>query len=277
MNQMNATAIGNAAKAPGVRPPLTAARIAALAVGVPICLAMVVTAGYSLVQGIGKGTVPVSYSFPVGAREVRVTVDGGNLVLRQASVSRGSIVGTGSYSLIRPRITEGYARGAASFGYDCRAPGGNCALNAAVTVPAGRAISLFTGGGDVTAHGTTGPVRLATGGGNVTASQTAGNLTLTTDGGGIQATGTASADVTASTGGGDIEIVFSRVPGNVHVTTDGGNVTIVVTRGTTHYHVTAGSDGGNVTYNTIPINSSSPNNIYATTGGGNITIRQATT
>lgn len=276
MNQMNATATENAAKAPGVRLPLTAARVAVLAIGVPACLAMVVSTGYSLVSSIGKGTIPVSYSFPVGAQGVTVSADGGNMVLRQTGGDRGSIVGTATYSLIRPVITEHSARGAVSLRYSCRAPGGDCWINAAVSVPAGRAVSLHSGGGNITADGITGPADLTTDGGDVTASRAVGNLTLHTGGGNVRATGIASAQVTARTDGGDIEIVFTRVPRNVVVTTGGGNITIVVPRGATHYDVTvADASGGTVTDNTIPINSSSPNKIDATTDGGDITIRQA--
>jgi putative adhesin len=279
MNQMNGTATVNAAKAPGARLPLTAARVAALAVGVPACLAIVVSAGYSLVESIGKGTLPVSYTFPVGTRGVAVSVDGGNLVLRQAGGDRGSIVGTGTYSLIRPRITKHSSDGTASLSYSCRAPGGNCALDAAVKVPAGRPVSLYTDGGNITADGISSPAHLTTDGGNVTASQATGDLTLNSGGGDVRAIGIASARVTAGTGGGNIEIVFTRAPRNVVVTTGGGNITIVVPRGPTHYDVTVSdaAGGANVTDNAIPVNSSSPDKIHATTGGGYITIRQAAT
>jgi DUF4097 and DUF4098 domain-containing protein YvlB len=108
----------------------------------------------------------------------------------------------------------------------------------------------------------------------VTASHAAGDLTLTTDGGNINGTALTAARVTAGTGGGDVQIEFASVPGNIHITSDGGNITIIVPRGTTQYNVNASSAGGNVT-DSLPINTSSPHTITATTGGGDIILREA--
>jgi hypothetical protein len=82
-------------------------------------------------------------------------------------------------------------------------------------VPAGTATTISTDGGDATVTGTTGDVTLSSGGGNVTADHAAGDLTLTTDGGDINGTALTAARVTASTGGGDVQIEFATVPGNV--------------------------------------------------------------
>jgi hypothetical protein len=92
---------------------------------------------------------------------------------------------------------------------------------------------------------------------------------------GDRRTAITAARVTASTGGGDIEITLTRVPRDLLVSTDGGNITIVVPAGSTQYHVTASTDGGNVDDSAIPDNTSSTNQITATSGGGDITIREA--
>lgn len=218
--------------------PMTTGRRVALAIGVPLCLALTANTGFALVANIGRGKVPVSYHVPAGARQVSVTTSGGNVLLRRGSGARASLAGTGTYSLVRPHITERLAAGKASIGYDCVVPEGPCELDATLTVPAGMAVSVSTGGGDV------------------------------------QATGVAATQVSADTGGGDIEIVFTQVPRNVQVSTGGGNITIVVPRGDTHYHVVAGTGGGSVD-DPIPLDSSSPNLITATSGGGDITIREA--
>ncbi len=275
MIQMYGTAMEKTAKGPASKLPLTAARVAALAIGVPACLALIANTGYTLVSHIGRGTIPVSYAFPAGAGLVSVSLNGGNVALRQVGGDQASLAGTGSYSLIRPRITERHSGDTASLTYGCSVLFGNCSLNASVKVPAGTAVSVHTDGGDVSDEGTTGRVVLSTGGGNVTAARATGDLTLSTDGGDIMATGVASADVTADTGGGNIEIVFTRVPKDVRVSTDGGDITIVVPRGTIHYDVTASTAGGTVSDPTIPINTSSPHTITATSGGGDVTIRLA--
>jgi Putative adhesin len=254
--------------------PLTTGRRVALAIGVPLCLALTANTGFDIVANVGRGKVPVSYHIPPGARRVSVTASGGNVLLRQGG-GQPSLVGTGSYSLVRPDVTERFAAGEATFGYGCPVPEGTCELNATLSVPAGTAVSVSTGGGDVTADGTTGRVSLSTGGGNVSASRVTGDLALSTGGGGIQATGVAATRVTADTGGGDISIVFTQVPRDVQVDTGGGSVTIVVPPGDAEYDVTARTGGGN-TNDSVPVNSSSPHVITATTGGGDITIRQGT-
>lgn len=254
---------------------MTPARRLALAIGVPVILGVVGATGFSIVAAIGQATFPVHYTFPAGARRLSVSDDGGDVVLRQVAGDQGSLAGTGTYSLVRPRISEQYSGGVASFWYHCRSPQGNCGLEATINVPAGVPASVNTDGGNVTASGMTGQVSLSSGGGDLTVSQVSGTVSLNTDGGNIEATGVAAAQVTAESGGGDIEIVFTKVPKDVKVNTDGGNITIVVPPGPTHYDFTGHTDGGNVTEHVL-INSTSPNQITATSGGGDITITTAT-
>jgi Toastrack DUF4097 len=255
--------------------PMTVGRRVALAIGVPLCLALTVNTGYELVADVGRGKVPVDYHVPAAAHRVSVTIPGGTILLRQIAGGQGSIVGTGDYSLVRPHITERLTGSELAFGYGCSVPEGSCGLNGTVSVDSGTAVSVSTGGGDVTADGTSGTVSLSTGGGSVAADRVSGDLAMSTGGGNIQATGIAAAQVSADTGGGDVEIVFTQVPRNVQVSTGGGNVTIVVPPGGTQYHVTS-STGGGSTNDEVPQNTSSPRVISVTTGGGDITIREAT-
>lgn len=272
---MHGTALTQTETKPATALPLTRGRRVALAIGVPLCLVLAANTGLDIVANVGRGTVPLSYRVPVTAGRVTVTASGGNVVLRQGSGRQASLVGTGSYSLVRPDVTERLAGGGAQFGYSCPVPEGTCELNATLSVPAGTAVSVSTGGGDVTADGTTGRVSLSTGGGSVSASGVSGDLALSTGGGGIQATGVAAAQVTADTGGGGISIVFTQVPRDVQVNTGGGDITIVVPPGSTSYNVTARTGGGNPSIS-VPTDSASRNVITATTGGGDITISQGT-
>jgi Putative adhesin len=255
--------------------PMTPGRWLAYALGVPLCLALVGYTGFDFVAQAGQGKVPVSYAFPAGATQVTVTTSGGNVVLRQVPGGRGSLTGTGVYSLIRPHVTEDFTGGQAKVGYECAPlPAGNCGLNAILNVPDGTTVTVATGGGDIDAVGTTGHISLYSSGGNVTASQVAGPVLLSTDGGDIQATAVTTTQVTADTGGGNIDIVFTTIPRDVQVSTDGGDVTIVVPPGDTRYHVIAHTDGGDVS-DTLHRDASAPNLITATSGGGNITITEA--
>ena len=254
---------------------MTAGRRAALAIGVPLCLALTANTGLSLVADVGRGTFPVDYHIPAAAHRVSVTTSGGSVVLRQIAGGQPSVVGTATYSLVRPHITERLTGNELVFGSVCSVPEGSCGMNGTVSVDGGTAVSVSTGGGNVTADGTSGRVSLSTGGGDVTANRVSGDLALSTGGGNVQVTGVAATQVSADTGGGDVEIVFTQVPRNVQVSTGGGNITIVVPPGSTQYHVTSSTGGGNVN-DAVPQNTSSPRVIDASSGGGDITIREAT-
>jgi len=254
--------------------PMTAGRRVALAIGVPLCLVLTANTGLDLIANVGRGKIPVDYHIPSAAHRVSVTTSGGSVLLRQIAGGQASVVGTATYSLIRPHITERLTAGESVITYRCVFWEGSCGFDGTVSVDGGTAVSVSTGGGNVTADGTTGTVSLSTGGGNVTADRVSGDLALSTGGGDVQATGIAAAQVTADTGGGDVEIVFTQVPRNVQVSTGGGDITIVVPPGSTQYHVSASTGGGNVN-DEVPRNTSSPRVISATSGGGDITIREA--
>jgi putative adhesin len=255
--------------------PMTIGRRVALAIGVPLCLVLTANTGYELVADVGRGKVPVDYRIPPAARRLSVTTPGGTILLRQIAGGQGSIAGTGTYSLVRPHITERLTGSELAFGYGCVVPEGFCGWDGTVSVDGGTAVSVSTGGGDITADGTSGTVSLTTGGGNVTADRVSGDLAMSTGGGNIQAADITAAQVSADTGGGDVEIVFTQVPRNVEVSTGGGDITIVVPPGSTQYHVISSTGGGNVN-DEVPGNRLSPRVISATSGGGDITIREGT-
>jgi hypothetical protein len=282
------------ARARGSAPrlPMTPARRAWLIIGVPLCLVLVGWAGLNLVALVGPGQFTVSHDIPASAGRVSVNVSSGSILLQEVAGDRAELTGTAHYSLVRPSFTTHETAAGPDFGYNCSLPVGNCYLNATISVPRGTPTSLYTGGGNATAIGTTGDVTLTsdggnvsaervsgslalnTGGGNVSAERVSGDLALDTGGGDITATAITAARVTASTGGGNITVVFTSVPTNVEVNTDGGNITIVVPSGSTHYNLTERSAGGS-TSGTVPTDSSSPNVITATSGGGNISVSQS--
>jgi Putative adhesin len=253
--------------------PLTRGRLAALVIGVPVCLGLIALNGLSLVANLGEAHYPVHYLVPAPAKSLNVSVAGGQLTIRPTTAGQATLTGTAYYSLVRSKLTEQTTGSDTSVAYHCVIPTGDCELDANVNVPAALPVTANTDGGDAAVTGTTGQVTLSSGGGNISADQTMGPLTLNTSGGNIQATALRSLTVTATTGGGDIEIDFAGVPRDVHVDTSGGNITLVLPRGTTMYHVIAHTDGGNVT-DSLPQDLHSSNEITATSGGGNITILQ---
>ena len=253
---------------------MTPARRIWLAIGVPVCLALVGWAGLSLVALVGQGQFTVSHDIPASTGRVNVNSSSGSIVLREVAGGQAKLTGTAHYSLVRPPFTTRVSTAGTDFGYNCNLPVGSCYLNATVSVPRGTATSVHTGGGNATAVGTTGDVTLTTSGGSLSAEGVSGELTLNTDGGDITATAISAARVSAGSSGGNITVVFTSVPANVKVNTDGGNITIVVPPGSTHYHLTEHTDGG-TTSARVPTDSSSPNVITATSSGGNISVSES--
>lgn len=288
----NQTLPARAPRGKAPRLPMTPARRAWLAIGVPVCLVLVGWAGFSLVGLVGQGQFKVSHHIPASTGRVNVNVSSGSILLQDVAGDQAKLTGTAHYSLVRPRFTTQGTAAGTDFGYNCHLPVGSCYLNATVSVPRGTPTSVHTGGGNATAIGTTGDVTLTsdggsvsaeqvsgdlaltTGGGNVSAERVSGDLTLNTDGGSITATAITAARVRASSGGGDITVVFTSVPANVKVSTDGGDITIVVPPGSTHYNLTEHTDGG-TTSRRVPTDSSSPNVITATSGGGDISVSES--
>jgi Putative adhesin len=291
--------------------PLTRGRVAALAIGVPVCLLLVAGTAANLVAMLGEGSYPVSYAVPMSAKSLNVSMAGGQLTLLPTAASQATLTGTARYSLVRSKLTEQTTGNRTTVGYRCPVPFGDCELDATINVPAGLPVTAATDGGDASVSGIasevtlssgggtigadhiSGPLTLSTAGGNInasaitsatmTASTGGGNIhaagvrshtiSVTTSGGNIEAAGISAGAVTATSGGGNIEIDFASVPSGVEVDTSGGNITLVLPPGDTAYHVAAHTDGGEV-YDTLRQDPSSLNVITATSGGGNITIRQ---
>jgi hypothetical protein len=284
-----------AARGPATRQlPLTPARRVILALGVPAIIALIGVVAFSLVADVGTNSYPVKYALPVSDGRLTVNFGGGDLTLRGTASGAAHLTGTVDYSLVRPRISVSDPAGrGAVFTFTCEIWTGNCGLNGTADIPSGTAATISTGGGGLTASDLTGGVTLSSeggnlsatniaggaslqsGGGDLTATQVTGDVDLGTSGGNISATSISSARVTADSGGGDIGIVFTRVPQNVQVSADGGNVTIVVPAGPTAYDVTANPEGGNIS-DALPQATSSSHVITVSSGGGDITIEQGT-
>jgi hypothetical protein len=290
---------------------MTAGRITALVIGVPVCLAIVANTGFSLLTPFAGASYHVSYTAPASTRSLTVDSAGGQVSVQPAEAGRVTLAGTAHYSFIRSTVSERTSGGDTTVSYHCVAlPSSNCELDATVGMPAGLPVAVSTDGGNVSVSGIAAPVTLHTGGGELSAANITkgpldldtdgGNITasgitapsfsassgggdiqastvdstavtISTSGGNIQATGVQAAKVSASTGGGEIYIVFATVPTSVSVNTSGGNITLVLPAGPTKYAVTSTTSGGGITDN-LPRSTTSANKISASTGGGDITL-----
>jgi hypothetical protein len=276
------------------RPPadlrMTPGRWVTLAIGVPIALAFIGWSGFSLVAGLGHASFPVSTAIPVEHGRLVASTGGGDLTVHQGQVSGATarLTGTVQYSLVRPDFTVS----GNGISLHCRLPTGNCGLNATLDVPSHTAVDLTSGGGNMNISGIQGNVTLdsaggnvgisgiggtadvLTGGGNLTANDLGGVLKFTTSGGEVDGSGLFSPHVTTDSGGGNVTLVFTRVPDYVKIGSSGGEITIVVPSGTASYAITSNASGGNY-HASVPTNDASRHSIRVDSGGGNISITEA--
>jgi hypothetical protein len=268
---------------------MTPGRWVALAIGVPIALAMIAVSAFSLITGIGQASFPFSRSVPVQDGHLVASTGGGDVTVRQdqTSSSTARLTGTVQYSLVRPRLTGT----GGDLHLACRLLTGNCGLNATLDVPLDttvqltseggnmqvnglqRDVTLNSDGGDVAVSGLGGNANVSTGGGNVDASDLAHTLQLSTDGGDVDGNGLSAPYVTTYSGGGNVTLVFTSVPANLKIVSDGGDISIVLPRDNTRYAIAETPDGGDYSAS-VPVGSSSAHAITVNSGGGNISIAE---
>ena len=93
------------AAAPPVALRMTPGRWVALAIGVPIALALIGLSAFSLVAGIGRASFPVITSIPLQDGHLVASTGGGDITVHQDQTrsSTARLTGTVQYSLVRPQ------------------------------------------------------------------------------------------------------------------------------------------------------------------------------
>jgi hypothetical protein len=235
------------ARAGGLR--MTAGRITALVIGVPIALALIAFTGFNFVADLGQASFPVNDSFAVHNGQVTAQI-AGDITLRQGPVNAARLTGTAHYSLFRPTVTES----GSTVSFDCSFHFGNCSLDGTLEVPQDTAVSLSTSGGDVSAS-----------------ALDATTLQLTSDGGNVSADSVVAPTANVRSIGGDVSMTFIQAPGSLTITSDGGNVTLALPHGA--YRFVTSADGGNDSHPQDSANPTSTINVHSV--GGDISITEA--
>ena len=271
--------------APGPSGPLrmTPGRLVALAVGVPVALALIGWTGFNLITTVARGSYPFSYAVPVDDGQVAVNITAGDVTLREApGTSTARLTGIVQYGLVRPGISESTTPTGANIGMNCSGINTNCGMSATLDVPARTAVTVWSNGGNILAADFSSGMTLWAGGGNVTATDLVGNLQLDTGGGDLTGTGltgtlqiateggnvnagswTGSGTTRVDTGGGDL--TANGLTGNFQLATEGGNVDA---SGVASGVVNMDSGGGDVTLAFTQV----PQNLVISAEGGNVTV-----
>ncbi|HLK74427.1 MAG TPA: DUF4097 family beta strand repeat-containing protein [Streptosporangiaceae bacterium] len=264
---------------------MTPGRWVALAVAVPVALALIGWTGFSLVASVARGSYPFSYTFPVHNGQVALNVNAGDITLRETpGLDTARLAGTVHYGLVRPGISEYATSNGANVNLDCAGANfsGDCGVSANLDVPAQTGVTLWSNGGNITAssfsHGMTlwadggdvdvtnlaGDLQLHSGGGDLNGNGLTGTIVVDTEGGNINAgnwTGSGTMDM--NTGGGDMSV--DGLTGSFQLVTEGGDVNA---SGLTSPTSVTQSGGGNVTLAFTQV----PENLKITAEGGDVTV-----
>lgn len=229
-------------------------------------------AGYVSASPMGISAPAATRTFTVPQQVSAVDVDsyGAPVRIAAGAVSHVKVTEDFSYAGKGPNgtgaaggmstVTQAVSGGRLTLADPSCASGGGCEVSFTLTVPAGTAAAVLSGGGPVIVSGTAAPVSVNSDGGAVDASTLggpltavtnagplvvdglSGSLTASTGGGFADAQGLTSADVTVTTGGGPTVLSFGAAPRAVTVATEGGSARIGMPGGP--YALTANSGGG---------------------------------
>jgi hypothetical protein len=218
--------------------PMTPARRLALAVIVPVALALIGWTAFTLVASLGSSQFSFSQPLTASGGKLIAEFPSSDVTIVPGAAAR--VAGTASYSLVRPHLTV--ADGIVS--YHCPVPTVTCGLTSTLTVPAAAtSVDVSTGGGDLTvASGITADATLTSSSGNIKAAGLTGTASLESGGGNVNASGITAGQVTVNSDSGNVTLGFTRAPGDVLVNSGGGDVSIVLPPGDYDFRVNA--DGG---------------------------------
>jgi hypothetical protein len=239
---------------------MTPGRWVAVALALPVALALIGWTSFDLVTAIARGSYPFSYAVQVHDGQVALNLNGGNITLRQGSGGAARLTGIVQYGLIRPGLTESATASGTSVGINCDGIATDCGMNATLVVPARAGVSLGSDGGDIAISGYAGNLALTTAGGNINAGSLAGTVDIVTSGGDLSV-GTLTGTVHITTEGGNINA--SDLGGTVQLDTGGGDITTNGLSG----DVQISTEDGNVNASSV----SSPQ-LTILSGGGDVTL-----
>jgi hypothetical protein len=274
---------------PARRLPMTPARRAILAFGVPVALAIIGSAAFSAVALADQVSYRVRLSAPVTGGQARVHIRYADATIHAGTGNRIQVAGTLRGSLARPSFSWRSTAAGLTLHNRCPSPVGSCSGGYAITVPAGlpvaassssgelqasglrAGLTLSDSFGDIEASGITGTISLTDSSGDISASGLTGGVRLRNSFGDITVTGLASTNVVGIDSSGDITLTFTTVPRRVDVTDSFGDITLILPPGPARYQVsTHNSDGDTVV--SVHQQRSSPYVITASDSSGDITI-----
>jgi hypothetical protein len=251
--------------------PLTRGRLTALAIGVPVSLALIAWGALNVVALLSADSFQIHRSVTPSGDQASVSVDNGNLTLEPAAGNQVVLTGVAHYGLLRPTVDVTTSGTGISITAHC-SPFlvGECDVDLTVAVPAGIAVTASTDSGDITASDLD-DLTLHADSGDLQVNGGSGQLHLSTDSGQITGVGMDASDVNASADSGSISLDFARAPADVSIQDDSGDVTVTVPSGGPAYAVSAHSDSGSTSVE-VPTDPTSTHEISISVDSGNALV-----
>lgn len=255
---------------------LTSSRRLALAVGLPLALAVASMGAWTVAGVVTRTSEHHDVGFMRVGGPVTVRVSSGSITIVPGGASTVHVSYTEHYGLGRPKIATAALGGGVQFTAQCPTfwTAQDCEVDVTVTVPAATEVVADTGDGDVRASNTSGVLSLDTGNGDVRLTQVVGTIQARTGNGDVVGAGLASSDLAVETGNGDVALAWSSVPGKVRVTVGNGSVEILVPGGAHRYRVSATTGNGSRRV-TVAESADAPSSIVVQTGNGDLTVQPA--
>ncbi|MFQ5948132.1 MAG: DUF4097 domain-containing protein [Acidimicrobiia bacterium] len=187
-----------------------------------------------------------------------------------------------------PEVERTIDEGRLVIRHGCRGLQAVCAVDYHVRLPAGVAVTLDSGSGDVAIDGLTadvivqvgsgdltltdltGDVTVHSGSGNITVTEASSALNLQTSSGNITGLRLTSLEVDLATSSGHIEVSFEAAPSGFDARTRSGHITVKVPKGVP-YRISATALSGTV-HVEVPTDSNAPRSMVITTSSGNVEI-----
>ena len=255
--------------------PMTSGRRLALAIGVPLVLAVFGWTGLSLVSLVGAASYPVRLHIPVRGGQASVVMDDSDARLSPGSPHELALTGTAHYALIKSQVSWTSSASGVSVHAQCRQLTGVCSFSYRIAVPPVPALTVRDSDGHLTLAGL-GNQRISAEDrdGDITGTRlTAARVWVSDASGNVSLTGLTAAAVTVRNSGGDVTLVFTSVPSAVHITDSAGNVHVVLPPGDTAYRVSVSAPDGSNHVN-LPTSPASSHVITVSDPDGNVSIGQ---
>jgi hypothetical protein len=227
----------------------------------PVIAAGAVLSAGILLSGCGLSTLASptkqqtkAYDVAAGATALDVRSGSGEVVVVGSTRTGIRVTETMHWKGDQPKTEHPVEGGTLRLSYTCQADEWNCGVDYRVEVPAGMAIKIKSGSGDIVLRALGGDINAATGSGEIDANELAAKQAV------------------IETGNGDVELRFAAVPDNVQVGTGSG--TGIVRVPAASYHVTVNTGSGDRKID-VATDESSPHRIVVKTGSGDAKVLKA--